>query len=175
MAVRHASGANILGRACFTAAQTVRAVVYAAVVLTLPANLVAAPAVAERPILTWPTPAAVSPGTVLGATQLNATANVPGTFVYQPPAGTVLAEGASRLLEALFIPDDEATYSRVLAVVRAGRPGVTDPHRRRALGIDEGRPVGAPDDLRREPRAQLVEVDADPGCHVAGDAHRCVG
>jgi len=32
-------------------------------------------------------------GTALGATQLNATASVPGTFVYAPPAGTVLNAG----------------------------------------------------------------------------------
>ena len=35
-------------------------------------------------------------GTALSATQLNATANVPGTFVYTPAAGTVLNAGAAR-------------------------------------------------------------------------------
>ena len=40
--------------------------------------------------ITWSTPADITYGTALGATQLNATANVPGSFVYSPVAGTVL-------------------------------------------------------------------------------------
>jgi hypothetical protein len=43
------------------------------------------------PVITWATPASVVAGTALGATQLNATANVPGTFVYTPASGTALA------------------------------------------------------------------------------------
>ena len=43
------------------------------------------------PVITWPSPVAVPVGTALGATQLDATANVPGTFVYSPAAGTVLS------------------------------------------------------------------------------------
>ena len=35
-------------------------------------------------------------GTALSATQLNATRDVPGTFVYTPAAGTVLNAGAAR-------------------------------------------------------------------------------
>jgi hypothetical protein len=45
------------------------------------------------PVITWATPAAISYGTPLSATQLNATANVPGTFGYYPLTGTVLAVG----------------------------------------------------------------------------------
>ena len=41
----------------------------------------------QIPIITWPTPAAITYGTPLSATQLNATASVPGTFVYTPAAG----------------------------------------------------------------------------------------
>src|SRR5205085_4571032 len=36
------------------------------------------------PVITWPTPAGITYGTALSATQLNATANTPGTFVYTP-------------------------------------------------------------------------------------------
>ena len=36
------------------------------------------------PVITWATPADIVYGTALGATQLNATATVPGTFVYTP-------------------------------------------------------------------------------------------
>ena len=46
------------------------------------------------PSITWPTPATIVYGTALSATQLNATASVPGTFVYTPAAGTVLPAGA---------------------------------------------------------------------------------
>jgi hypothetical protein len=42
------------------------------------------------PGLAWATPTPFSYGTALSATQLNATANTPGNFVYDPPAGTVL-------------------------------------------------------------------------------------
>src|SRR4029078_3335058 len=43
------------------------------------------------PTLTWPTPAGIIYGTALSTTQLNATANTPGTFVYMPAAGNVLS------------------------------------------------------------------------------------
>ena len=45
------------------------------------------------PTITWNAPAAISYGTALSSTQLNATANVPGTFAYTPAAGTVLKAG----------------------------------------------------------------------------------
>src|SRR6185312_15883017 len=48
--------------------------------------------------ISWTAPADITYGTPLGATQLNATANVPGTFVYAPAAGTVLNAGANQTL-----------------------------------------------------------------------------
>ena len=63
------------------------------------------------PVLTWSTPAAIVYGTPLGATQLNATANVPGTFAYSPAAGTVLNAGAGQTLSATFTPADATNYS----------------------------------------------------------------
>ena len=50
------------------------------------------------PVITWPVPASITYGTALSATQLNATTTVPGTFVYAPPAATVLAAGAGQSL-----------------------------------------------------------------------------
>ena len=41
------------------------------------------------PVITWPNPANIVDGTPLGPTQLNATADVPGTFTYNPAAGTM--------------------------------------------------------------------------------------
>ena len=67
------------------------------------------------PTITWPTPAAVSYGTVLGVTQLNATANVAGTFVYTPPAGTVMHTVGSQALAVTFTPTDPANYTTATA------------------------------------------------------------
>ena len=61
------------------------------------------------PVLTWAAPAAMVPGTALSGAQLNATANVPGTFTYSPSAGTVLNAGTTAL-QATFTPADAADY-----------------------------------------------------------------
>ena len=58
----------------------------------------------RTPVITWPNPAQVLPGTALDATQLNATADVPGTFMYDPPAGTVLAAGSGPPAEGHVYP-----------------------------------------------------------------------
>ena len=57
-------------------------------------------------ILNWSSPQAIAYGTRLGDAQLNATASVPGTFTYSPPAGTVLNAGASQTLTATFTSTD---------------------------------------------------------------------
>jgi hypothetical protein len=67
------------------------------------------------PTLVWPKPAAIAYGTALGSQQLNATANVPGAFVYNPPAGTVLSAGAGQTLNVTFTPSDPATYHSAAA------------------------------------------------------------
>lgn len=75
------------------------------------------------PTITWPAPAAITYGTALSATQLNATANFAGTFTYTPAAGTVLAAG-SQTLSASFTPSDStkatsATASNSIVVSKA--------------------------------------------------------
>jgi hypothetical protein len=69
------------------------------------------------PVVTWSNPPAVIYGTPLGAAQLDASANVPGTFSYIPPAGTVLDAGTN-VLSAAFTPNDSVGYSRVTNDVR---------------------------------------------------------
>lgn len=49
------------------------------------------------PTITWNKPADITHGTALTATQIDATASVPGTFVYTPPLGTVLNAGTQIL------------------------------------------------------------------------------
>jgi hypothetical protein len=63
----------------------------------------------------WPVPAAIVTGTPLSAAQLNASVVVPGTFVYTPPAGTVLPVGNHQQLSVSFTPDDSVDYEAVTA------------------------------------------------------------
>ncbi len=67
------------------------------------------------PVITWAAPAAVNYGTALSSAQLNATANVPGTFVYAPAAGAVLPAGA-QMLSVTFTPTDSTSYTPVSAL-----------------------------------------------------------
>jgi pimeloyl-ACP methyl ester carboxylesterase len=69
------------------------------------------------PTITWSTPAAVTVGTALSATQLDATASVPGSFVYGPTAGTVMSTAGNTTLAATFTPTDTTDYSNASASV----------------------------------------------------------
>jgi uncharacterized repeat protein (TIGR01451 family) len=63
------------------------------------------------PIITWSNPADIVFGSALSGVQLNATASVPGTFVYTPPLGTVLAVGSGQTLAVQFTPTDTTDYA----------------------------------------------------------------
>ncbi len=62
------------------------------------------------PTITWSNPASITYGTALSGAQLNATANVPGSFAYSPAAGTVLSVGA-HTLSTTFTPTDTTHYT----------------------------------------------------------------
>ena len=62
------------------------------------------------PLLIWTNPAPIIYGTALSSNQFNATANVPGSFVYSPPGGTVLNPGTNTL-SVIFTPTDTVDYS----------------------------------------------------------------
>lgn len=66
------------------------------------------------PTINWPAPAAITYGTALSATQLNATANYPGTFSYTPASGTVLSAG-TQSLNAAFTPSDSSKVASATA------------------------------------------------------------
>ncbi len=68
------------------------------------------------PVITWATPAAITYGTALSSTQLDATASVAGTFVYSPAAGTTPAAGTDTL-SATFTPNDATDYNTATASV----------------------------------------------------------
>src|SRR5437762_3263009 len=57
-----------------------------------------------------------SSGGPVGA-QLNATANTTGTFVYNPPAGTVLNAGNGQTLSVTFTPNDTTSFSPATVTV----------------------------------------------------------
>jgi MBG domain-containing protein/thrombospondin type 3 repeat protein len=90
------------------------------------------------PTINWPAPTTIKPGTKLGAAELNATASgvggvrLTGSFVYTPPAGTLLKPG-SHVLALQFTPSDR-NYTGAAATVRID---VTPGSKR----VDAGEPV----------------------------------
>lgn len=68
------------------------------------------------PSIAWPTPDPVADGAALTAKQLNATAPVPGTFVYTPASGDTLAPGV-HTLSLIFTPTDSLNYTATRATV----------------------------------------------------------
>src|SRR5690606_8028300 len=94
------------------------------IVATQPGNIAFESAVAvpqeltitkANPVITWATPAAITYGTALDHTQLNAEADVDGLFTYTPAAGTVLEAGTGHPLTVIFTPDDTDNYEPVTA------------------------------------------------------------
>src|ERR1700691_3220594 len=83
----------------------------AQVTITPPGTTTTAPAI------TWITPAPIQYGTALSSAELDAKANVPGSFTYTPAAGTVLKAG-TQTLTAVFTPTDTKTYSAATATVK---------------------------------------------------------
>lgn len=68
------------------------------------------------PAIFWQPPAAITYGTPLGATQLDATSAAAGTFSYSPAAGTVLGVGP-QTLSVNFTPTNSNLYSTATATV----------------------------------------------------------
>ena len=62
-------------------------------------------------VINWPNPGTIVHGTPLSYTQLDATANTPGTFSYFPAAGTVLPVGSGQALAVVFTPFDTTDYT----------------------------------------------------------------
>ncbi len=69
------------------------------------------------PTVIWYNPIDIAAGTALSATQLNARALIPGSFVYSPPLGTKLDAGAGQTLTATFTPTDTTDYASTVATV----------------------------------------------------------
>jgi hypothetical protein len=91
------------------------------------------------PQITWATPADITYPTPLGDDQLNATANVPGSFAYTPAAGTVLNAGSNQVLSVSFTPADTNNYTGAkvtvsLNVLKAEQTIIFDPLGDRMVG-----------------------------------------
>ena len=67
-----------------------------------------------NPLITWPDPAPITFGTLLSSTQLNATADVAGTFDYSPDVDAELNAG-NHVLSVTFTPDDQTNFNIVMA------------------------------------------------------------
>jgi hypothetical protein len=76
------------------------------------------------PVITWPTPAPIFVNQPLTSTQLDATAatpqgaNLPGKFVYTPPAGSSFNTAGTYTLSVTFTPTDTVDYKTVTATVQ---------------------------------------------------------
>ncbi len=83
------------------------------------------------PTITWATPAAVPEGTSLSSTQLDASANVAGTFAYTPSVGTTMSTPGNQTLSVAFTPTDSEDYvsvqDTVTLVVNAPAGGTAQP------------------------------------------------
>jgi len=70
------------------------------------------------PVITWVKPADIIYGTALSSTQLNATANVSGTFTYSPAVGTTLNAAVAQTLQVTFTPTDNTNYETTTKTVQ---------------------------------------------------------
>jgi uncharacterized protein (TIGR02145 family) len=81
----------------------------------------------KNPVINWENPANIPYGTPLSDIQLNATADVPGAFVYTPAPGTILEEGTNQELKVDFYPSDRTNYNSVSKTVKINvTPSVAD-------------------------------------------------
>ena len=69
------------------------------------------------PLITWENPEDIYYGTELSALQLNAIADVPGSFVYTPDFGVILEVADNQPLNVVFTPTDNLNYNNADATV----------------------------------------------------------
>ena len=81
-------------------------------------------------VISWAALAPIHQGAALSGVQLDATANVPGSFSYAPGAGTVLPVGTQQLT-VTFTPSDATDYTSATALnsltVNSGSAGEPAP------------------------------------------------
>jgi formylglycine-generating enzyme required for sulfatase activity len=92
----------------------------------------------KDPIITWSNPADITVGTLLSDTQLNATVDVTGTFIYTPPIGTNLSVGANQDLKVNFTPYDLTKYNEVSKTVKINVIANSNPSNIQMVNIPAG-------------------------------------
>ncbi|MEJ0032729.1 MAG: hypothetical protein WDO15_21270 [Bacteroidota bacterium] len=110
---------------------------------SVPTKTAAINVLKANPPIIWNTPSAITYGTPLSATQLNASSIVAGSFNYNPTIGTVLNAGAGQTLTTSFTPTDVANYNPVVTnnsiTVNKATPVITWPS---PAQISYGTPLG---------------------------------
>ncbi|HVV70055.1 MAG TPA: MBG domain-containing protein, partial [Verrucomicrobiae bacterium] len=101
------------------------------------------------PVVTWTNPAPIAFGTLVSSNQLNAAANVPGNFGYNPTNGAMLNPGTNNLT-VVFTPTDGADYLTVTDVVSLAVLMVYD-------GVNLSDPVEAASDPDGDGFSNLAE------------------
>lgn len=80
------------------------------------------------PAIAWASPEKITYGTPLSTAQLNASASVPGTFVYTPSLGAILAAG-DHTPSVIFTPSNSSDYTpaqaAVMLTVAKAMPSIT--------------------------------------------------
>ena len=93
--------------------------------------------------ITWPAPASITYGTALSSSQLDATANYPGTFAYSPALGTVLG-GGSQKLSVTFTPINPTEVAPAFATtaIRVAKATPTVTVTPASSGVTVAQPLG---------------------------------
>ncbi len=107
--------------------------------LFAPVLMLAGVQAAQNPVLTWTNPASISYGTPLSSTQLNASADVPGSFDYNPASGTTLPAGTNTL-SVVFTPNNNVQYNNATGAVQL----IVAPSLLRVTAANKSRGFGQP-------------------------------
>jgi len=113
--------------------------------------------VKAAPVITWENPADIVYGAALSETELNATADVDGTFVYTPVSGTVLNAGAGQTLSTTFTPTDTVNYGSVTKQVLI----TVTPASLTVTAGNKSKEYGASDPALTYTHSELVNNDTD--------------
>ncbi|MGV3757046.1 MAG: immunoglobulin domain-containing protein [Verrucomicrobiota bacterium] len=129
------------------------------------------------PQVAWLNPGDIAYGTALGPVQLNATAITPGTYVYDPPAGTKFPVGNGHVLQVIFSPADTAAFAQVTNTVQLNVLKkfltVTTPNVSRQFGLSN--PVFPVNIAGFEPGESAANLDTLPVISTAATEASPVG
>lgn len=107
-----------------------------------------------HPVIHWATPTGIMYGTKLGSNQLNAKANVVGSFVYSPAAGYVPPAGSGQVLRVTFTPaDSRYATAQASVLLNVSRAPLT------ITALNQSRPKGMPNPVLTASYSGFVNGD----------------